>query len=194
MSTYILSQFPIKRNDSFMKKISKDLLPLLAILIVASALISVMAIIYYASEDSIPELEPVPIEVEETLTEIEESEPHEVIPVKEPFYSDEELIAMVVNAESGGEPMIGKVAVASVVLNRCDYYDQTVESIVYAKDQFAISKIYTSDDLRAVEIAKENRDLFPNNMLYFRNKHYHKFGEEYMVIGSHYFSLAKNGE
>lgn len=107
---------------------------------------------------------------------------------KKIIYSDEELMAMVVHAEAKGEEMVGKVAVASAILNRCDYYGLTVESVIYQEDQFAIATTYTESDMRAVEIAQEVRDLFPEDMLYFRNQYYHSFGTPYMQIGNHFFS------
>lgn len=148
-------------------------------------LVFVLAVIH-ADSEQIPELTALPIEEVEKIEALEK--PVEVIDVKEIVYTDEELMAMVVHAESNNQPMVGKVAVASVILNRCDYYDLTVESVIYQKNQFAIANAYTEDDLRAVEIAKENRDLFPQDMLYFRADHYHSFGETYTQIGDHYFS------
>ena len=145
----------------------------------------VLSVIYTNSEE-IPELTALPIEEVEKIEALDK--PVEVIEVKEVTYTDDELIAMVVHAESNNQPMVGKVAVASVVLNRCDYYGLTVESVIYQKNQFAIANIYTEDDLRAVEIAKENRDLFPQDMLFFRADHYHNFGEPYAQIEDHFFS------
>ena len=147
------------------------------------------------ASEPLPELKAEPIGIVEEL-----SGGHETVDIinetaelptrpSKPVLTDEELIAQVVHAEANGEEMIGKVAVAAVVLNRCDYFGLTVESVVYAKNQFAISDSYTDEDLRAVEIAQKNRDLFDSRMLYFRNKHYHTFGEPYLVIGNHYFSL-----
>jgi hypothetical protein len=152
--------------------------------------------------DDIPELHAEPMYVKEELTgghEIVEvvSETAELPkdrPSKNPVLSDEELEAMVVHAEAGAEEMIGKVAVVAVILNRCDAWGMTVESVIYQKDQFAIADSYTEEDMRAVEIAQKVRDLFPSNMLYFRNKHYHSFGVPYMEIGGNYFSLSESEE
>ena len=104
------------------------------------------------------------------------------------------LIAMVVMSEAGNQDMLGKCAVASVVLNRCDYFGLTVESVVKAKGQFSFPYYGTvsEDCYRAVEIAEQNRDLFPATMLYFRNTHYHNFGIPYEQIGDHYFSLIES--
>lgn len=127
-------------------------------------------------------------EIVEEVTEIEEEEP------KAPILTDQELIAMVVMAEAGNQDMLGKVAVASVVLNRCDYFGLTVESVVKAKGQFSFPYYGTvsEDCYRAVEIAEQSRDLFPATMLYFRNTKYHDFGIPYEEIGDHYFSLIES--
>lgn len=148
-----------------------------------------------ATED-LPELTATPIGVVEELSGGHEEIEVEVIdetatlpthPAK-PVLMDEELIAMVVHAEAGNQSMLGKTAVAAVVLNRCDYWNLTVETVVYADNQFAIADSYTKEDMRAVEIAINNRDLFPQNLLYFRAGHFHKFGVEWEQIGDHYFS------
>ena len=134
--------------------------------------------------DVAPETEVEPIE---TVNEFAELPTHPSAPV----YDDDELIAMVVHAEAKGEIFVGKIAVASVVLNRCDAWGMTVESVVYQPNQLTIEYTYTDDDMKAVQIAKDCRELFPANLLYFRNEHYHTFGIPYAVIGHHYFSLEE---
>lgn len=177
---------------------------LIALLLVVAGLSIFYVSTKQTKEDFILKAEPITTEQPTKQTEIVEelSGGHETVDVivakeeeKKPILSDEEIIAMVVDIEAGVDAdMIAKVAVASVVLNRCDSWGMTVESVIYQKDQFAIAKTYTADDLRAVEIAQENRDLFPSNMLYFRNKHYHAFGVPYMEIGGNYFSLEERKE
>ena len=97
--------------------------------------------------------------------------------------ADKLWIAKVVHVESGYEPYEGKVAVASVVLNRwaCtdDYahFDNTsIQSVCTQKGQFAdISKAKPSEeDLLAVEDACKGLDptvteAFPNGAYYFYN-------------------------
>lgn len=172
--------------------------------IIAIAIIGIIgAVLIYnllnevVATEELPELKAEPIGIIEELSgghsEVEFQQVSEIaeLPTERPskiIYSDDELIAMVVHAEAGGEEMIGKTAVAAVVLNRCDYYGLTVESVVYTKNQFAMADTYSEEDLRAVEIAQKVRDLFPEDMMYFRNKHYHSFGKPYMQIGNHYFS------
>lgn len=102
----------------------------------------------------------------------------------------DELIARVVEAEAGIEPFIGKVAVATVILNRMEARSMTAEEVIYEKNQFTTPSDKASEDsLRAVAFAKEARDLFPKNMTLFRNQYYHTYGKQYTQIGRHFFSL-----
>lgn len=186
MSKFIVSKFPKKDN----KRMSKNLIRAMDAFIGLTAIaIFVLAVVFASrvnAEEELPEVkaEPIVEEVEEVIVATTE-----LVEPKEPIVSDEEIIAMVVHAEAQGEPMIGKVAVACVVYNRADRYGLTVESVVNAKHQFSISDSYTEEDLRAVEIARDNRDLYPENMLYFRADAYHTFGSRWLPIGNHYFSL-----
>ena len=193
--------FPIIPQKGEKMKDSKSDIIEYSIFVLIFTLIAVFAIITYNKlypvEEELEDLKAEPIR-EETYEELIQEDVVVIVDqapeVKEPILTDSELIAMVVHAEAGNQPMIGRVAVASVVLNRCDYWGLTVESVVYAKNQFVIANSYTESDMRAVEIAQNSRDLFPETMLYFRNKHYHKFGIPFMQIGNHYFSLAEESE
>ena len=121
---------------------------------------------------------------------IEEPEQIEEIVEKAPVVSDEDLMAAVVMAEAGNQEIIGKVAVAMVILNRCDEWGMTVESVVSQEGQFAYPYHGTITEAcyTAVRIAEENRELFPSDMLYFRNTKFHDFGEPYLQIQGHFFS------
>ena len=102
----------------------------------------------------------------------------------------DDLIARVVEAEAGIEPFIGKVAVATVILNRMEANNLTAEEVIYSPNQFANpAKESSEESVRALELAERVRDLFPKNMTLFRNQHYHTFGTPYIQIGRHYFSL-----
>ena len=165
---------------------------IVALLLVVAGLSIFYVATKQTNEDFILKAEPIKqvtaAEIVEKITETEEEEP------KTPILSDQELIAMVVMAEAGNQDMLGKCAVASVVLNRCDYFGLTVESVVKAKGQFSFPYYGTvsEDCYRAVEIAEQSRDLFPATMLYFRNTKYHDFGIPYEKIGDHYFSLIES--
>ena len=144
--------------------------------------------IHPENEDFTLKSEPIKVEqpqvIEETVEIVKES----------PVPSDEDLIAAVVMAEAGNQEMIGKVAVAMVVLNRCDYWGMTVESVVTQENQFAYPYYgeVTEECYEAVRIAQENRSLFPPNMLFFRSTKFHDFGEPYLQIQSHFFSLKED--
>lgn len=73
--------------------------------------------------------------------------------------SEKELMARLVRAEAESEPYAGKVAVATVVLNRVDHkdYPNSIEEVIYQSGQFTpvsngtINKPYTNEDMKAVE-------------------------------------------
>lgn len=103
--------------------------------------------------------------------------------------TDIDVIAEVVEGEAGNQEMIGKVAVAMTLLNRMDKTGRSAESIALeAYSAYPYHGPVSADSYRAVEIAMNNRDLFPDDMMYFRTKHYHDFGVPYMQIQDHYFS------
>lgn len=105
-------------------------------------------------------------------------------------HDDIKIIATIVQAEAGNQEMVGKVAVAMTVLNRSSLWKKSIYEVATQKNQYCYPYYgKVSDDCyKAVDIAIKNRSLFPNNMVYFRTKHYHTFGEPYMQIGDHYFS------
>ena len=115
-----------------------------------------------------------------------------VLEQEAPLISEDDLMAKVIQAEAGNEPLIGKVAVAATILNRADKWDMTIYEVLTQPHQYASPAYIVSEDCyKAVELARENRDLFPEDMLWFRTKHYHAFGEPYTVIGSHWFSTEE---
>ena len=125
-------------------------------------------------------------EVEEVVEEAVEVQ--EDIQVVEPVKSDMQVIAEVVMSEGGNQPLVGKVAIAATMLNSMEATGRTAESIALEAYAYPYYGIVTNECYRAVEIAMDNRDLFPSDMMYFRTKHYHDFGYPYCQIGDHYFS------
>ena len=192
MNVIILSKFP-KRY----KRMKDSDFEIAVLAITLLLVVTGIAVVYIAThpakqEEIFLKAEPIVKQVEDPVATEEPAEEEPAAPI----LTDEEMIAMVVMAESGNQDMLGKVAVASVVLNRCDYFGLTVESVVKAKGQFSYPYYGTvsEDCYRAVEIAQNSRDLFPATMLYFRNTHYHTFGIPYEQIGDHYFSLIESEE
>jgi len=111
-------------------------------------------------------------------------------------YAEQEkaCIARVVYAEARGEPFEGKVAVAAVVLNRFESgkFGRTVKKVVFARNQFAVSRRYNAECMAAVNAAIDQRDAFPDNMYYFqvsKSKRWRNF-KYYTRIGHHSFYCA----
>ncbi|EJP6472046.1 cell wall hydrolase [Clostridium sp. FAM 1755] len=87
------------------------------------------------------------------------------------------LMAQIVQAESESEPFEGKVAVASVILNRtvAPEFPKTINSVIKQKNAFScldkdgsISKVPDETSFRAVNEALKGKDP-TNNALYFYN-------------------------
>ena len=165
---------------------------------IALLLISALfcATYFYIShpEEELPTLTSTPIVVHEiavpTEEEVEEIKPE--VP-KAPVLTDEELIARVVMSEAEAEPFLVKVACAVCVLNRCDRYGETVETVLNKPSQFAKGQTPNEDSLRAADVAREYQSLFDTRMIYFRAGYYHeKYGEPYFTCGNTYFSIETN--
>lgn len=184
LSNHILSLFPKESKESTSTQdLIEAVFGFLALLTVIAFVGIITLLRDLNTSEELPEVTAYPIVKEEVKTITAETK------LEEP--SEDWLIASVVMAEAEGEEMVGKVAVASVILNRCENWDKTVSEVIGEPNQFAKGKEPNLDCLRAVEIAKEVRDLYPSDMLYFRNAHYHEFGCPFLVIGHHYFSTEK---
>jgi len=111
--------------------------------------------------------------------------------------SDEEfyLMAQVVQAEAGGEPYEGQVAVANVILNRVKAgWGETVTEVINQKGQFTKKRKEPSDSvIRAVKEALSGKNAVPEGTLYFLNLDICKHSsvsskKEYVTkIGGHTF-------
>lgn len=215
MSTIILSHFP--RKDKRMEEPNWESLP---IVIIAIAGIIAAVLIYnniqsIITAEELPEVHATPIYIVEepsgghetveveTVEEISEVAELPVEETKRPTLTDDEIVARVVHQEAKGERLLGQVAVAITVYNRCDYYNKTVESVVFEPNQFSYDpnvKPYDSC-FRAVIIAKLIKDfipdLFPKTMMWFQAGDYHRgndCGKPYIQIGNHYFNWLPESE
>jgi spore germination cell wall hydrolase CwlJ-like protein len=178
---------------------SKDLrfvLVLLFVGVISSACVSAYVLHEQDSEPQMVIAQPIePIELVEAVSETESAFVYvyegEVDFSAQSQMSEDELIARVVQAEAGAEPLVGKVAVAATILNRAECRGMTIEEVIYEPNQYAAPTkgIVNNESQEAVRIAREQRDLFPRNMVYFRRDYFHaKYGEPYVIIGHHYFS------
>ncbi|WP_164669334.1 cell wall hydrolase [Virgibacillus doumboii] len=127
--------------------------------------------------------------------------------IKIPNYvsqEDKELMAKLVHAEAKGEPYAGKVAVATVVLNRVDHkeFPDTIEGVIYEKvkghyaftpvQNGAINQGYNAEDMRAVNEAVAFRGQ-GSGSIYFYNPETAKSDwilsrETTVTIGNHRFA------
>lgn len=189
----ILSNFPKENKD---ERGIKDYVPIIAFTI--ACFLAMLALIWRVMQ--IPEdLEELVGEPIQKVVEVEKVEAEaEPVPEKEPVVhlTDDDIIAAIVMSESGNQDMLGKVAVATTVLNRAEYFGLTIEQVANAKNAYSYPYygVITADCYRAVEIARENRDLFPATMMWFKTKDYHTFAEPYEKIGDHYFSYLEREE
>lgn len=112
-------------------------------------------------------------EATEAFVEIKEAE--EAIDLSE---SDYNTLLRIVQAESGGCDIIGKILVANVILNRVDSneFPDSIHGVVYQKSQFSpvidgsIDRCKVSDETReAVERALNGEDP-SEGALYFMNR------------------------
>lgn len=142
----------------------------------------------YESHDYTIKMKPQTINEEVIILETEEMiDVSEIVEI-EYVKSEIQVMAEAIMGEAGSEPLVGKVAVAATILNKMEYYNITVYEALEAYDAYPYYGVVTNECYCAVEIAMENRDLFPRDMMYFRTEHYHNFGVPYVQIGNHYFS------
>ncbi len=121
---------------------------------------------------------------------------------KDPSYNSSELslLARVVYAEAAGEPYVGKVAVAAVILNRVrsPLFPDTVAGVVYEAWQFSCvgNSMFNStpswDSVRAAQDALAGWDPTGGALFYFNH---HLVSNSWLwskpfaaVIGNHRFT------
>lgn len=99
------------------------------------------------------------------------------------------MIARVVDSEANAESEAGKRLVIDCVLNRVEdeAFPMSVVEVIEQKGQFSKSrKKPAAEDVLLV--FQEAMDRTDTRVLWFRTKHYHRYGEPIVKEGSHYFS------
>jgi len=89
---------------------------------------------------------------------------------------EKNLLARLVHAEAKGEPYVGKVAVATVVLNRVEHkqFPDTIEEVIYEKNAFepvlngSINEPADKEAMKAVQDALTDQGN-DDELLYFYN-------------------------
>ncbi len=104
-----------------------------------------------------------------------------------------DLIARVVMSEANGEPMVGKVAVVATIFNRARIYEMSISEVICSPNQYSTANNGkpTQECYDAIDLYCECPELYPEDLIYFQLRSYSKYGEDYAVIGSHYFSTKK---
>lgn len=111
--------------------------------------------------------------------------------------SDIDLLATIIRAEAGNQPLEGKRAVADVILNRVDneQFPDTIEGVIYQEGQFACVNdgnfaraMYTKDETDYEAVRLELSDRTDSEILFFQTNSYSSYGTPAYVIGDHYFA------
>ncbi|MED3878111.1 cell wall hydrolase [Priestia aryabhattai] len=114
--------------------------------------------------------------------------------------NDKELLARLVSAEAKGEPYAGKVAVATVVLNRVDSskFPDTVKGVIYQKGQYSpvsngqINKPADKGSKKAVEEAINFQGQGKGSLFFFNpdktGDQWLRQKQETIKIGQHVFA------
>lgn len=94
------------------------------------------------------------------------------------FYDaqDLNLISRIINCEAGNQPLIGKIAVGNVILNRVasSRFPNTVYGVLYARNQFtvvnyaAFQKEPNAESVLAAKLALDGAVILPNAYYYCR--------------------------
>jgi N-acetylmuramoyl-L-alanine amidase len=135
------------------------------------------------------------------LTNKNELEAGERIIIPETISNKElDLLARLVHAEAKGEPFEGKVAVASVVLNRVDHnqFPNSIEKVIKQDGQFqpvdngAIKEPAGKVDMKAVKTALALEDQGDGSLFFYNpeiaENHWQKTQTVTKKIGNHHFS------
>ena len=108
------------------------------------------------------------------------------------------LMALMVQAESGGQCEDGQKLVIDCVLNRMDshYFPDTVSEVINAPGQFAvvtngaIHKVTPTDAVYEL-IRQERKERTNNEVIYFTAGGFNPSGEPWQKVGDHYFSTIR---
>ena len=106
---------------------------------------------------------------------------------------DIDEMALVVMSEANAEPMVGKVAVAATILNRARIFDMSIHEVIHTPNAYSShwkGKV-SQECYDAVSMSIQCPTLFPEDMVYFQQSSFPKWGDEYLQIGAHYFGTVK---
>lgn len=139
--------------------------------------------------------------VQFTLNQPEDEEPEPVEEVDAraytgPYTDDEiEYLAMLVTAEAGNQPVLGKRLVIDTVLNRVEHpnFPNTIREVIDQTNQFSpvvsgsIYRYSATDEMVAL-IREEIEHRTDPDVIFFRANEYGPYGIPMYKLGGHYFS------
>ena len=106
-------------------------------------------------------------------------------------YTPKEIvhIGRVTNNEAENQSELGKRLVIDTVLNRVesDEFPNTVEDVLTQDGQYCNPKGYPDEDMYRL-VAEEIYNRTNSDVLWYRTKRYHTYGEPLLKEGDHYFS------
>ena len=116
------------------------------------------------------------------------------------FYDEDDLywLSLIINAESGNQPLAGKIAVGNVVLNRTKnpVFPSTIYDVIFQKNQFTPAKSGSihltpnEESILAAKLCLEGVEVLPT-ALYFNHTRSSSWAAKHKsyvtTIGSHAF-------
>lgn len=114
---------------------------------------------------------------------------------------EKRILATLIRLECGGSSYDCQMAVASVIINRMNYWGQSLRTVVFAKNQFSPSRLInyetgssnyppSAKHWQVVEDICKNGPTLPYYVMYFRGGRFHSWGVPYKRIDSTYFSYS----
>lgn len=105
------------------------------------------------------------------------------------------LLARMIKFEVGNKSSDCKQAVAQTPLNRLrsGKWGDTLEEVLYYPNAYSMADNGepSAEDYEIAEWVLDHPNVFPSNMYYFREDHYHRFGIPYTHIDGTYFSCEE---
>ena len=190
----IISNYPKNDNNEYRKGAGYYIPLVIALTCFLTGFITIAYLIttlpYYLSDT--PQIEAEPIQQEFIVPEkkVEEEKPEPVV-----HLTDDDILVAVAMSEAGNQDVLGMAFVIMTVLNRCDYYNATVEQIVNTPNAYSYPYYGTvsHNAYIALDLAKEYRHIF-KPIAWFQTGSYPVYGEPAFKWGDHYFCYIPDME
>ena len=111
--------------------------------------------------------------------------------VKAYEYTPKDVVAIgkIIQHEAPNESELGKRLVIDTILNRVDSgeFPNTVEGVINQPGQYCNPKKCPNEDVYRL-VVEEMYNRTNTQVLWYRTKKYHRYGNPILVEGNHYFS------